>query len=278
MKHEAHSDDAVEQGASVPSDASGVPGVRTARYPGLRLNLAPEADEAAVLEALEAPGEPLKTSHKAAVRRVGPVVVKECLGKANHLFRRAKFRRGWEVAWRMREHGLPVPDPLAYAEWGRLGVVARSATVYRYLEGERNVEDFMRALVMRGAGPDTIHLFLEALADAVNDLEAAGIYHADLSGKNIFTGDGARFTFIDLDAAMLDKAYEDPLRLKNHIQLYDSFCDWLNDAFLVPFIERMLTAAQDSRVWMPQVRRGQEARRRRIEELWAKAGRPSKHV
>jgi len=278
MKHEADTENNQEHEHAPDHPGGEGAQIRTVRHRGLHLALAPGVDEAAILEALSMPGEELKTSHKAAVRRVGPMVIKECTGTAQHAFRRSKFRRGWEVAWRMVERGLPVPDPLAYAEWGRLGVVRRSATVYRYLEGERNVEDFMRALVMRGAGPDTVSYFLKGLAEAVNDLTDAGIYHADLSGKNIFTKDGARFTAIDLDAALLDVPYDDKLRLKNHIQLYDSFCDLLNDSFLVPFIELMLTPAQDSRVWMPQVRRGQEARRRRVEERWARDGKPSKHV
>jgi len=230
-----------------------------------------------ILEVLAMPGESLKRSRKAAVRRVGRTVIKEStdpwpLGLLKYTMQRSRHRRGWIAGHYLRQRGVNVPEPFAYVEcgWGRL--VWGNAFLYEYLDGFRNVEKFMQALVQRGAGKDTIAGFLERLADAVNGLTGAGAYHADLSGKNIFTRDGTQFYFIDLDAVVLGGVYDDTRRLYNHVQLYDSFCDVLNDAMLVPFITRMLTPEHDPRVWMPAVRKGQHQRRRRVEARWAREG------
>ena len=223
-----------------------------------------------VLQALLQPGEVLKQSKKSRVRRVGAYAIKASRGRfgiglLKHTFQRGRCRRAWIAAHHLRRHGVGVPEPVAYIEKGLLGVVAGSVLVTQYLKGCRNVEQFLVALVQRGAGKDTVALFLAALAEAVNRLCASGACHADLSGKNIFTRDGRHFYFIDLDSVQLDVDYDDARRLKNHVELYDSFCDLLNDAMLVPFIERMLTPRHDTRIWMPQVRKGQRQRRSKLE-------------
>ncbi len=248
--------------------------LQTVRRGLKRLYLRKEVTPEAVTAALKAPGDPLKASRKASVKVVGEWVVKRSHGRfgtglARHTFRRTRYRRAWLAAHRLGSYGVLVPEPIAYVEWG-MGILWRNAFVTAHLDGCRNVEDFLRALIQRGGARDTLEGFLERLADAVNRLSGSGAYHADLSGKNIFTRDGQEFYFIDLDAVELDREYTDELRLKNHIQLYDSFCDELNDLLLVPFIERMLTHEHDLRVWMPAVRNGQKKRRDRIERKWAK--------
>lgn len=223
-----------------------------------------------LLHGLERPGEYLKTSRKAQVRRVGEWLVKESrgtwgLGPLKHTFRRERYRRAWRASWRLFEAGVGVPRPIAYIEKGFGPFLSGNVMVSEFLEGQRDVETFLRALVLRGAGQDTLIFFFSQLADAVNRLIAADAYHADLSGKNIFTGDGKSFTFIDLDAIQIDVPYDDKKRLLNLVQLYDSFCDQISDVLLVPFIEKMLGEGHDPRIWMPKVRKGQEKRRLRME-------------
>jgi hypothetical protein len=70
----------------------------------------------------------------------------------------------------------------------------------------------------------------------------------------------------------LDVPCDDARRLRNHIQLYDSFCDELHDQLLAPFIMRMMPPGTDPRVWLPQVRKGQKDRRRLVEARWEKEG------
>ena len=91
-------------------------------------------------------------------------------------------------------------------------------------------------------------------------------FHADLSGKNIFTKDGSKFYFIDLDGVVLSAHYTEELLLKNHIQLYDSFCDFCDHNTLARFHARMLPETEHLETWMRRVVEGQRARRRRHHE------------
>ncbi len=227
----------------------------------------------AVWDALAHSGDVLKASKKARVMRVGNWVVKEqrdALGWLKYTLKRSRYRRAWVAAHHLRHHNVLVPEPVAFIEYSVAGVILRNTMVSAYLDGCRNVEHFLQALAKRGAGRDTIELFLRRLADAVNHLCASGAYHADLSGKNIFTLDGTRFYFIDLEAVEIGGEYTDALRLKNHIQLYDSFCDQLNDTLLAPFLQHMLPAGADARLWLPRVRDGQRERRARIDRIHAR--------
>jgi len=224
-----------------------------------------------------APGEVIKESRKSRVRRVGDYVIKESTlaggeGPLKHTFQRNRYRRGWFAAHHLRRHGVLVPEPVAFIERGRLGLIAGNAMISSYLSGQRNVEQFMAALIRENAGADTIHVFLGGLANAINAFTACGARHGDLSGKNLFTADGRRFTFIDLDDVRLDDTFDEEHLLKNHVQLYDSFCDVLSDSIMVPFLQKMLPPAVDIRVWMPRVRSAQKERRETVEERWSREG------
>lgn len=214
---------------------------------------------------LEEPGELLKGTSKSITRKVGPFVVKESsrswLNLIKYTLRRGRYRRGWHAAQHLEAHGVGIPRTLGFIERGGFGFVYGNALVFEYLEGARSVELFLLALIQRGAGQETLAEYLGALAEAVNRLTDAGAYHADISGKNIFTRDGHTFYFIDLDDVTLDEPYDEARRLKNHVQLYDSFCDVLSDSLLFPFIQRMLPPEINPRVWMPKVRKGQQQRR-----------------
>lgn len=231
-----------------------------------------------IVDALASPGEVLKASEKYIVRRVGDYVLKESRlsrgsGPLKHTFKRDRYRQGWVAAHHLRNHGIDVPIPLAYVEKGGFGIITGNVLITAYLGGQQNVEKYLQILIQHKAGADTIHHFLAALAGAINQFTNCGAYHGDLSGKNIFTADGRHFSFIDLDDVVLGDTYDDGLRMKNHVQLYDSFCDVLSDNVLVPFITRLITPAQDIRVWMPRVREAQAQRRELVEERWAKDGR-----
>ena len=233
---------------------------------------------ASVLEAIESGGEILKSSKKSRVHRIGDWVVKMAGGSwlsriIRLTFKKARYRRGWFAANHLVAHEVGCPVPIAYAERSLLGLIFQHALVSVYLEEERNVEVFSRALIQRGGSQDTFSMYLSKLAMAVNALTASGAFHGDLSGKNIFTRDGESFRFIDLDSIEIGVEYTEAMRLKNHVQLYDSFCDDMNDALLVPFLKAMLPASIDPRVWMPKVRKAQEVRRHKTEEKWAKQGR-----
>ncbi len=239
-----------------------------------RPDIAPED----VLQALGEPGEILKSSRKSITRRLGPVVVKssrgDFVGVVRMLAGRARYRRAWQAAQHLEQHGIAIPRTLAYVEHGLLGLVTANHLVSEYLEGYRNAEQYLLRLIQTGMGKLAVSAYLAALADAVNELNATGACHHDLSGKNIFTLDGSNFLFIDLDDVSIGEEYTEEARLKNLIQLYDSFCDVISDAVLVPFISRMLPQGEDPRVWMPRVRKGQQTRRRVHEDKNPGAPRP----
>jgi hypothetical protein len=220
----------------------------------------------------------LKSGPKAEIRFVSGWVVKESRGPlisrfARHSFRKQRYRSAWIAAHFLRARGIYVPEPLAYLEKSIAGLSTGNALFTVYLEGFANVEVYMKRLAEGGAEHRSIADFLAGLAESVNRLNATGAWHQDLSGKNIFTRTGQEFCFIDLDAVRIDDVYSDESRMKNHVQLYDSFCDVLSDALLYPFIQRMLPENIEPRIWMPAVRKGQRERRRLILEKWEKQGR-----
>lgn len=237
----------------------------------------PDVSAQAVLEALGTPGQILKQSQKAITRKVGAWVIKESSGsarqRAKQVLRPGAFVRAWEAALFFEAHGVGVPRAVALARRRTLGATVSSAMIIEYLDGCCSVEQHAVALVKSGAGPETVQSFLDALARAVTRLCDTGAYHADLSGKNILTRTGAEFHFIDLDGVELGKSYTNALRLKNLVQLYDSFCDLWDDTILAPFIARMLPSAETANKWIEMVQRGQKTRRARTEALWRKQGR-----
>lgn len=248
------------------------PGVRREALGGYTVWLQGKLGPEEAVAIVETPGEVLKESRKARIRRVGEWLVKESPGggldSLRHAFQREHFRRGWRAAHHLLKHGILIPKPAAYLERARLGMVQGSHLIMEYLDGLRTVEEYALHLAENDATPEKITRFFSILAFSINQLYDTGCFHADLSGKNILTRDGVLFFFLDFDAVMLETPYDDARRMKNHIQLYDSFCDLFSDTVLVPFIEQLLEPRHDLRVWMPKVRQGQAARRRRIEAIW----------
>ena len=233
----------------------------------LRLYCGSGQSPQALLQAIKGGGEIIKTSRKSETRRVGEWVVKRSrlengLGPIKRTLARGRYRRAWVAANYLRDHGVCVPEPLAYGEWTLSRLVLGNVMVTRFLSGHVNVEVYAAGLEKQAGAQDALDGFFAGLASAVNGLSAAGAYHADLSGKNIFTKDGNEFYFIDLDGVVLRKRYSDGLRLKNHVQLYDSFCDFCRYDMLARFIGRMLPEGSHSNAWLQAVELGQKIRRR----------------
>ena len=111
----------------------------------------------------------------------------------------------------------------------------------------------------------------------ISDTSTEGLYiiasNDVLLEKNIFTRKGEKFYFIDLDSIVPVKRYSRGMHYTNHVQLYDSFCDYLGDDMLEPFMAQMLPEGQDYATWVKLIRRGQMERRTRQIETWRKQGR-----
>ena len=223
----------------------------------------------------------LKASGKCITCRLGPYVYKVAPGRgwwnaikglAKHTFQRATHRRAWKAAVHLEEQCVDIPKLVAFAEKRWCGLTLGNVYVCEFLRDYVNVEVLAGEMVLNHAGEEAIRRFLRRLADHVNMLDQAGAYHADLSGKNIFTKDGAQFAFIDLDAVEIGVHVSDAMRMKNHIQLYDSFCDVIRPEQLGDFIRPMLPRGANAEEWIEAVRDGQAKRRARIMEIWKKEG------
>ncbi|MEK7795352.1 MAG: hypothetical protein AAB353_12525, partial [Candidatus Hydrogenedentota bacterium] len=62
-------------------------------------------------------------------------------------------------------------------------------------------------------------------------------------------------------------------RLKNAVQLYDSFCDVWDDTVLGPFIEALAPEGKDAGLWFAQTKTEQRKRRTLRLALWKQQGR-----
>jgi len=233
---------------------------------------------ASLLEMISAEGETLKVSPTTETRRVDGYVVKACsrgsvFGVLKRTLRRNLYRRGWVAGLYLEQQGIGAPRVEGLVEKGRWGFISGSYLIMEYLDGANNVERYLAEMVQDGAPEERIRTFLGGLAQTVNALREAGAFHRDLSGKNIFTRKGEKFYFIDLDSIVPVKRYSRGMHYTNHVQLYDSFCDYLGDDMLEPFMAQMLPEGQDYATWVKLIRRGQMERRTRQIETWRKQGR-----
>src|SRR5690606_21021118 len=120
--------------------------------------------------------------HNRVIKEVRAHDVWEWLRQTRH---RGRLIESFDIARYLIHRNVLVPTPRAVADWRYMGMVYRAAVVWDYLDGYENVEVFGRSLPR-----DEAPAFLTGLANAINQLTAAGAYHTDLSGKNIFTLDG----------------------------------------------------------------------------------------
>ncbi len=235
------------------------------------------ADAVDIQAAVESPGEILKESPKSLTKRVGKLVVKQtrapgAAGAIRLTLRRKKRIQPWHAAVYLEGQGVGIAKPHAFTERRVSGLTTEFSMVTEFLEGCINVEEYARGLASRGAEPSEIEDFLKALAKSIDGLARTGAYHGDLSGKNVFTADGRIFFFIDLDGVVLNHPYGREARLKNHIQLYDSFCDLWDDEILGAFIGHMVPEGEALDRWLREVREGQRKRRERQVAIWREQG------
>jgi tRNA A-37 threonylcarbamoyl transferase component Bud32 len=230
-----------------------------------------------VLHALDRPGELIKASPRTETRRVGAWIVKRSrpggfLTAIKLTLLRWQCRKAWVAGRYLERRGVEVPRVLAYIERGAAGIMTQYALVSEFLDGYVDVERYADDLIQSHASPRRVANYLAELAEAVNRLCSYQAFHRDLAGKNVLTRDGRAFYFVDLDAVAIKRTYGDRERLKNHVQLYDSFCDRWGDDVLEPFIALMLPDPAQVRRWMEAVRTEQRRRRARTQALWRKEG------
>lgn len=106
---------------------------------------------------------------------------------------RSRGFREWRVLRRLREAGLPVPEPLA-ASCERRGPVYRAGLLTRRLEGTRSLTEVSGEMT---AGD------WERLGNLLARFFAAGTWHPDLNAGNILMDTDGGFHLIDFDRARI---------------------------------------------------------------------------
>ena len=113
-------------------------------------------------------------------------------------FRRSKARRSYEHAERLRALGIDSPEPVAWSEYRRHGLLCDSYYVCR-----RSDYAPLSQATNRFPAPDTLPV-LEAFARFAAELHAKGIEHEDFNHGNILwqrdpATDRFRFQLIDIN-------------------------------------------------------------------------------
>ena len=113
-------------------------------------------------------------------------------------FRRSKARRSYEHAERLRALGIDSPEPVAWSEYRRHGLLCDSYYVCR-----RSDYAPLSQATTRFPAPDTLPV-LEAFARFAAELHAKGIEHEDFNHGNILwqrdpATDRFRFQLIDIN-------------------------------------------------------------------------------
>lgn len=89
----------------------------------------------------------------------------------------SKARREWQILVRLRERGLPCPEPLAVGEEGNLAFLV--------VRGFAESYDLPTYLAFRPSAEER-HIVLRNLGHAIADLHGAGFTHPDLYAKHVF--------------------------------------------------------------------------------------------
>ncbi len=117
---------------------------------------------------------------------------------AYSFFRPSKARRAYEYAFKVLEKGFETPEPIAYIEEYKGGLLHRSFFISTHSDLSRNFYDFKNDDVTNTGREELI----EAFADYTAKLHESGILHQDYSSGNVLYGerDGQfHFSLIDIN-------------------------------------------------------------------------------
>ncbi len=188
------------------------------------------------LENIPYSGEVIKISEKTISYRIGKIFFKttrfSCVeGALRHLLLRQRYKNAWKISIFATQLGILVPKPILYSESLCFSVPWQSTYGIEYIENSVNVETYARGLVEQRLVNELNHLLSE-ISKAVYSLWSNNLYHRDLSGKNILTVDGSKVYIVDLDSVKILKVLPFKQKIKNLTQIYDSFCDYIEDELL----------------------------------------------
>ena len=181
-------------------------------------------------------GEAIKISKKAISRKFENIFLKITNfpfleGAFRHIFLRERYRNAWNISIIASNLDIAIPTPIFYLEILFYKIPWQSFFAIEYIHNSVNIEKFAQQLVEKKLTEPLKKLFSE-LSATISNLWANNLYHRDLSGKNILTVDGSKIYLVDLDSVKILKNFSLQHKLKNLVQIYDSFCDYVEDELL----------------------------------------------
>ncbi len=161
-------------------------------------------------------------------------------GIFRHLFLSNRCRNAWNISNYLIHSHIPTPKPIAYLEMLNFSLPYQHFFLSEYLYDSYNVEIFIKDNIYSKKGI-TLDTFFNTMKKFLVFLWEKGIYHKDLSGKNLLTVDGKNIYLIDLDSTYLINRFTIKYKIRNLIQIYDSFCDFVDEEILKDLIFTVLS-------------------------------------
>jgi len=110
-------------------------------------------------------------------------------------FRPSKAKRAYEYAFKLLESGIDSPDPIAYIEQYKSGLLTYAFFISIYEKNYSVIREYM-------SGIQTDDLLLKELSYYIADLHNKGVLHLDMSPGNILyfkEENNYHFTLIDIN-------------------------------------------------------------------------------
>ncbi|WP_163630493.1 lipopolysaccharide kinase InaA family protein [Paludibacter sp. 221] len=135
------------------------------------------------------------------------------------LFRPSKAKRSYEYAFKLLEKGVATPEPIAYIEEKRGGLLKRSYYVSVYEKEAEHIRLYM-------SGEKKDEKFIGELAKFIAGFHAKGIFHLDMSPGNILAkpnGDDFEFMLVDINRMNFREHISEKERYSSFRRLTDNF-------------------------------------------------------
>lgn len=129
-------------------------------------------------------------------------------------FRKGKARRSYEHAMELLQLGIPTPEPVAYIETFRNGLLHRSYYVCLMIPGACDVRRWEER-------PDS-DIIADGVARIMAQLHAAGVLHLDFTPGNILCDSAHRFFLIDINRMKFNETSRKRL-LENFDKINENF-------------------------------------------------------
>ena len=140
------------------------------------------------------------------------------LDRARNLLRVSRGRRAWDNAARLLTLGFDTPQPVAYGERRRAGVVRRSILITRELANAWKLHQFLYQFCGDPESREIRRSLMRSLGKLIAGLHRAGVHHSDLRSANILVEqatNGLKLHLVDTEAVRFRDPVTEPQRLKN---------------------------------------------------------------